>query len=350
MAEHIPLEKCKIDERFMLRMEYDIDSLAESIHRYGQLQPGIGYMNEQGEVMVYMGVRRLLAARRSHELYGTPDTYYVTIMPKVNDIDIWNQILAENEERRSLSMLDKLHLVSFMSHDMLSKIIDPHIIKDLISVSATVPIEIQRDWLAMERITGTRLTLGQMRALSTLPDRWSMVVGAYVVLKNHFTENAIRAVDFATFLLVHDTGDSPAVSEYLRVNGITAPGLPPEPPAPHFSNSKYFIHEAEKTESETHKETSEAREPAKTEAKEVQTKTETYNEPSEAKEPAKTEVKAYNEPSEVRKPEVQNEAEDTNVVTPAEENLPIILISITDEPQIFTCTKCGQKYKLVISK
>ncbi|MEM3553553.1 MAG: ParB N-terminal domain-containing protein [Candidatus Bathyarchaeia archaeon] len=338
MAEHIPLEKCKVDERFMLRMEYDIDSLAESIHKYGQLQPGVGYMNEQGEVMVYMGVRRLLAARRSHELYGAPDTYYVTIVPKANDADMWNQILAENEERRSLSMLDKLHLVSFVPHDVLTKIFDQRTTRDLISVNAAVPIEIQRDWLAMERITGTRLTLGQMRALSTLPDRWSMVVGAYVVLKNHFTENAIRAVDFATFLLVHDTGDSPAVSEYLRVNGITAPGSPPEPPTPHFSNSKYFIHEAEKPESKIHNETRE---------QEVQTKTETYNEPSEAKEPAKTEV---NETNEVREPEMQNEAESEDTNIPAEENLPIILISITDEPQIFTCTKCGQKYKLVISK
>ncbi|MEM4098994.1 MAG: hypothetical protein QXW57_04525, partial [Candidatus Micrarchaeaceae archaeon] len=234
--------------------------------------------------------------------------------------------------------LDKLHLVSFVPHDVLTKIFDQRTTRDLISVNAAVPIEIQRDWLAMERITGTRLTLGQMRALSTLPDRWSMVVGAYVVLKNHFTENAIRAVDFATFLLVHDTGDSPAVSEYLRVNGITAPGSPPEPPAPHYGNSKYFIHEAEKPESKAHNETRE---------QEVQTKTETYNEPSEAKEPAKTEV---NETNEVREPEMQNEAESEDTNIPAEENLPIILISITDEPQIFTCTKCGQKYKLVISK
>ncbi|MEM3795173.1 MAG: hypothetical protein QW429_04800 [Thermoprotei archaeon] len=317
MAEHIPLEKCKVDERFMLRMEYDIDSLAENIHTYGQLQPGIGYMDD-GYVMVYMGVRRLLAVRRSNELYGTPDTYYVTIMPKANDIDIWNQILSENEERRSLSMLDKLHLVSFVSHDVLAKIIDSRTIKDLIAVSTAVPIETQRDWLAMERIAGTRLTLGQMKALSTMPDRWSMVVGAYVVLKNHFTESAIRAVDFATFLLAHDTGDMPGVSEYLKANGIMRPGPPPEPPEPHYGNSKYFIHETKK------------------EVKGPIIEGETYNETSE----------------ETREPEVQTEAEseDTNVAIPAEEDLPIILISITDEPQIFTCANCGQKYKLVIRK
>ncbi len=322
MAEYIAIERCRADERFMLRVDYKIDSLVESINKYGQLQPGIGYLNDKGIVMVYMGIRRLLAVQKSYELYGRPDRYYVTIVQKASDAEIWNQILSENEERKSLSMLDKLHAVKIIPQETANRVFGRQTVRELMNIDAAVPEEIKRDWLQMERIAGSSLTLGQLKGLSALTDRWLMVVGAYVAIVNHLTENAIHAPNFSTFVLSHNMNDFPKeVSEYLQKNGIRRADVLLE-----YSNATLASKEEERNT-----------ELAKTEEKPVMDALQNIKEEGKMQRDKGGESAAKEE-GEERAADKQAEA--------AEESLPVIISS--DERQVFSCPNCGRRYRLFI--
>jgi hypothetical protein len=240
LAEHVPLERCRIDERFMMRLDYNIDSLAENIRAYGQLQPGMGYMDNDGYVMVYIGIRRLLAIRRLHELYGAPDSFYVSIVPKPDEASMWGQAISENEERHSISMLDKLNVVGKVPVAVLAGAIDKNIIKRLIEIKKAIGQDGMTDWLHMERMAGGNLTLAQMEALvSHLPDRRSRDVGAFIVVRAHYITSAALGDNLPRLVAHYSLADAPEVAEYLRAHGIAkseppeakstrAQGLPPE--------------------------------------------------------------------------------------------------------------------------
>ncbi|MEM0075016.1 MAG: ParB N-terminal domain-containing protein [Conexivisphaerales archaeon] len=321
MAEYIAIERCRADERFMLRVDYKVDSLVESINKYGQLQPGIGYLNDKGIVMVYMGIRRLLAVQKSYELYGRPDKYYVTIVQKASDAEIWNQILSENEERKSLSMLDKLHAVKIIPQETANRVFGRQTVRELMNIDAAVPEEVKRDWLEMERIACSSLTLGQLKGLSTLSDRWLMVVGAYVAIVNHLTENAIHAPNFSTFVLSHNMNDLPKeVSEYLQKNGIRRADVLLE-----YSNAALASKEEQRRTGSDRSEEKPAMDAVQNVREEGKVQSDKYDAILAKEERAAEEDKEQEE---------------------QEESLPVIISS--DERQVFSCPNCGRRYRLFI--
>ncbi|MGA2929876.1 MAG: ParB N-terminal domain-containing protein, partial [Solirubrobacteraceae bacterium] len=72
----VPLEQIELAPNARKEISPEgIDRLAEMLARSGQLVPCIGHRpSRTGPAIVYAGQRRLLAARRSHELAGA-DTF-----------------------------------------------------------------------------------------------------------------------------------------------------------------------------------------------------------------------------------------------------------------------------------
>ncbi|MDG7034803.1 MAG: hypothetical protein JRM78_01115 [Nitrososphaerota archaeon] len=315
LAEHVPLERCRIDERFMMRLDYNVDSLAENIRAYGQLQPGMGYMDNDGYVMVYIGIRRLLAIRRLHELYGAPDSFYVSIVPKPDEASMWGQAISENEERRSISMLDKLNVVGKVPVAVLAGAIDSHIIKRLIEIKKAIGQEGMTDWLHMERMAGGNLTLPQMEALvSHLPDRRSRDVGAFIVVKAHYVTSVALGDNLPRLVANYSLADAPEVAEYLRAHGITKP----EPPEIKATRAQGLPPELKGLKASTLKNPQNF-------MQSVQHAVQHEENTQEAGEKAEEMVEER-----------------------AEENLPVVLVDPNEkEGQIYACT-CGRKVRLVV--
>jgi hypothetical protein len=319
MIEYVPLEKCRIDERFMMRLDYNIDSLAENIRVYGQLQPGMGYRDNDGYTMIYIGIRRLLAIRRLHELYGAPDSFYVSIVRQPDEASMWGQAISENEERQSLSMLDKLNVAGMVPVAVLAGAIDSHIIRRLIEIKKAIGQDGMIDWLRMEQMAGGNLTLVQMEALvSHLPDRRSRDVGAFIVVKAHYITSAALGDNLPRLVAHFSLADAPEVAEYLRAHGITgsgpsetkstrAQGLPPElkgVKANTLKNPQDFMQSVQ---------------------------------------PAVQHDENTQEAGEKVEETVEEEAEEK-----VEEILPVVLLDLNEkEGQIYTCA-CGRKVRLVV--
>ena len=319
MAEHVPLERCRIDERFMMRLDYNIDSLAENIRAYGQLQPGMGYMDNDGYVMVYIGIRRLLAIRRLHELYDAPDSFYVSIVPKPDEASMWGQAISENEERHSISMLDKLNVVGKVPVAVLAGAIDKNIIKRLIEIKKAIGQDGMTDWLHMERMAGGNLTLAQMEALvSHLPDRRSRDVGAFIVVRAHYITSAALGDNLPRLVAHYSLADAPEVAEYLRAHGI-AKSEPPEAKSTRAQDLPPELKGVKANILKNPQDFMQSVQPV------VQHDENTQGAGEKAEEKA------------------EKEAEEK-----AEENLPVVLLNLNEkEGQIYTCA-CGRKVRLVV--
>ena len=319
LAEHVPLERCRIDERFMMRLDYNIDSLAENIRAYGQLQPGMGYMDNDGYVMVYIGIRRLLAIRRLHELYGAPDSFYVSIVPKPDEASMWGQAISENEERHSISMLDKLNVVGKVPVAVLAGAIDKNIIKRLIEIKKTIGQDGMIDWLRMEQMAGGNLTLAQMEALvSHLPDRRSRDVGAFIVVRAHYVTSVALGDNLSRLVANYSLADAPEVAEYLRAHGI-AKSEPPEAKSTRAQDLPPELKGVKANILKNPQDFMQSVQPV------VQHDENTQGAGEKAEEKA------------------EKEAEEK-----AEENLPVVLLNLNEkEGQIYTCA-CGRKVRLVV--
>ena len=327
MAEYVPLEKCRIDERFMMRLDYSVDSLAENIHTYGQLQPGMGYRNDDGIVMVYIGIRRFMAIKKLHELYGAPDTFYVSIVRRPDEASMWGQAISENEERHSISMLDKLNVVGKVPVAVLAGAIDSHIIKRLAEIKKAIGQDGMVDWLHMEQLAGGNLTLAQMEALvSHLPDRRSRDVGAYIVVKAHYVSSVALGDNLPRLVNFFPLADAPEVAEYLKAHGI----MKPEPPVIKSTKTQGL---------------------PPPELKGLNAK---MSNPQDFMQPVQHRGEAGGEAGGEAEEKVEEEAEENiqenaEAEVEVEENLPVVLVDPNmKEGQIYTCPACGKKARLVV--
>ena len=93
-----------------------IDRLAAMLARTGQLVPCIGHRpSRTGPVILYAGQRRLLAARRSHELCGSESfedlqpvrSLIVLLLPHAPSPDEIRRIQAQENAREELSLVDQ---------------------------------------------------------------------------------------------------------------------------------------------------------------------------------------------------------------------------------------------------
>ena len=93
-----------------------IDRLAAMLARTGQLVPCIGHRpSRTGPVILYAGQRRLLAARRSHELCGNEGfeglepvrSLIVLLLPHAPSPDEIRRIQAQENAREELSLVDQ---------------------------------------------------------------------------------------------------------------------------------------------------------------------------------------------------------------------------------------------------
>jgi hypothetical protein len=96
--------------------EDGIDRLAAMLMRSGQLVPCIGHRTSRnGPVILYAGQRRLLAARRSHELCGSEGfeglepvrSLIVLLLPHAPSPDEIRRIQAQENAREELSLVDQ---------------------------------------------------------------------------------------------------------------------------------------------------------------------------------------------------------------------------------------------------
>ena len=321
MIEYVPLEKCRIDEHFMMRLDYSVDSLAENIRANGQLQPGMGYRNDDGVVMVYIGIRRFMAVRKLHELYGAPDTFYVSIVPRPDEASMWSQAISENEERQSLTMLDKLNVAGTVPVAVLAAAIDSHIIRKLIEIKKAIGQDGMVDWLHMERMAGGNLSLTQMEALvKHLPDRWSRDVGAFIVVRAHYATSAALGDNLPRLVANYSLADAPEVAEYLVAHGVVKPGMKPAPVKPAARDAGSFMKfvPVEPAQgSTTHEQNYETQ-------------------GSHALQPLK----------EAGDEEHEGDDERAQEVNDMEENLPVVLVDPNEKDgQIYTCA-CGRKVRL----
>ena len=93
-----------------------IERLAQMLARTGQLVPCIGHRpSRTGPVILYAGQRRLLAARRSHELCGSESfeglepvrSLIVLLLPHAPSPDEIRRIQAQENAREELSLIDQ---------------------------------------------------------------------------------------------------------------------------------------------------------------------------------------------------------------------------------------------------
>ncbi|MDG7038503.1 MAG: ParB N-terminal domain-containing protein [Nitrososphaerota archaeon] len=325
MIEYVPLEKCRIDERFMMRLDYSVDSLAENIRANGQLQPGMGYRNDDGVVMVYIGIRRFMAVRKLHELYGAPDTFYVSIVPRPDEASMWSQAISENEERQSLTMLDKLNVAGTVPVAVLAGAIDSHIIRKLIEIKKAIGHDGMVDWLHMERMAGGNLSLAQMEALVRhLPDRWSRDVGAFIVVRAHYTTGAALGDNLPRLVANYSLADAPEVAEYLVAHGVVKPGMKPatvKPAARDAGSFMKFVPVKQAQGSTTHERNCETQGPH-----------------------------ALQPPKKAGDEEHEGDDERAQEVEDTEESLPVVLVDPNEKDgQIYTCA-CGRKVRLHVQR
>jgi len=74
MVERVPLDQLELAPNHRKAIDPEaIHRLAHMLASTGQLTPCIGRRAAEDRVIIYAGQRRLLAARASHELAGSPD-------------------------------------------------------------------------------------------------------------------------------------------------------------------------------------------------------------------------------------------------------------------------------------
>jgi hypothetical protein len=117
----IPLDLCEPLSLTQFRFTYgDVDALADSIFRVGQLQPGRAIGGPDGKYLVYVGQRRLAACRKSREASGRPTAFLALVDEKLSDAQLFATAYSENRsdrlERRDLHPIEE----AFVAYKLVS--------------------------------------------------------------------------------------------------------------------------------------------------------------------------------------------------------------------------------------
>lgn len=117
----IPLDLCEPLSLTQFRFTYgDVEALADSIFRVGQLQPGRAIRGTDGKYLVYVGQRRLAACRKSREANGRPTAFLALVDEKLSDSQLFATAYSENRsdrlERRDLHPIEE----AFVAYKLVS--------------------------------------------------------------------------------------------------------------------------------------------------------------------------------------------------------------------------------------
>jgi hypothetical protein len=117
----IPLDLCEPLGLTQFRFTYDdVDALADSISRVGQLQPGRAIRGPEGKYLVYVGQRRLAACRKSFKANGRPQVFLALVDEKLSDAELFATAYSENRgdrlERRDLHPIEE----AFVAYKLVS--------------------------------------------------------------------------------------------------------------------------------------------------------------------------------------------------------------------------------------
>jgi hypothetical protein len=116
MVERVPLDQLELAPNHRKAIDREaIHRLAHMLASTGQLTPCIGRRAAEDRVIIYAGQRRLLAARASHELAGTPDFedlapvagLIVLLLDHEPGEDEIRRIQAQENAREPLSLRDQ---------------------------------------------------------------------------------------------------------------------------------------------------------------------------------------------------------------------------------------------------
>ena len=116
LIERVPLDQLELAPNHRKAIDHDgIHRLAHMLASTGQLTPCIGRRMADDRVMLYAGQRRLLAARASHELAGSPDfeglarvtSLIVLLLDHEPGDDEIRRIQAQENAREPLSLRDQ---------------------------------------------------------------------------------------------------------------------------------------------------------------------------------------------------------------------------------------------------
>jgi ParB/Sulfiredoxin domain len=116
LIERVPLDQLELAPNHRKAIDREgIHRLAHMLASTGQLTPCIGRRVAQDRVVIYAGQRRLLAARASHELAGSPDfeglapvtSLIVLLFDHEPGDDEIRRIQAQENAREPLSLRDQ---------------------------------------------------------------------------------------------------------------------------------------------------------------------------------------------------------------------------------------------------
>src|SRR5918992_2617602 len=116
LIERVPLDQLELAPNHRKAIDQEgIYRLAHMLATTGQLTPCIGRRRAEDRVVIYAGQRRLLAARASHELAGSPDfeglapvtSLIVLLLDHEPGEDEIRRIQAQENAREQLSLRDQ---------------------------------------------------------------------------------------------------------------------------------------------------------------------------------------------------------------------------------------------------
>jgi ParB/Sulfiredoxin domain len=114
--ERVPLDQLELAPNHRKHIDQEgIHQLARMLAATGQLTPCIGRRTGDDRVALFAGQRRLLAARASHELAGTPEfdglapvaSLIVLLLDHEPSNDEIRRIQAQENQREDLSLADQ---------------------------------------------------------------------------------------------------------------------------------------------------------------------------------------------------------------------------------------------------
>jgi len=112
----IDVKEIEVHPDYMLRLDYDIDSLKEEIRREGQLQPGrVIWDKTKRNYLLYIGVRKFLTVKQLYEKIGEEKfKYYKALVDEgLTREQVDAKALSENrqEARKPLRPLELINFI-----------------------------------------------------------------------------------------------------------------------------------------------------------------------------------------------------------------------------------------------
>lgn len=188
----LPLSLCDIDPDFKRRFDYEIDSLAESIHENGLIHPGVALPKPDGRFEIIVGIRRFLACQKSFELHGAPAEFLATVpeeMPSEKELHIL--ALAENErekgQRQDFTTEEQVAYFGSLAKKFSEEEVveigtkagkGAETVRRLLKLSAAMDEGKVHDAYRVEKASGFTLGLGHLEALSKIEEPRAFVEAA----------------------------------------------------------------------------------------------------------------------------------------------------------------------------